>query len=127
MLSPNTPNWSIAAGRYTSQATNRGFIWRFSLRCLANLPQKELVIKTKKGQTFESLKLSIHTKTEFIEVLLDKKQGEWLFKTIENLNAQTNKITLSDLKKDYENTFEDFELFWFSKNINKLKSVLLTV
>jgi hypothetical protein len=94
---------------------------------LANLPQKELVIKTKKGQTFESLKLSIHTKTEFIEVLLDKNQGEWLFKTIENLYVETNKITLSDLKKDFENTFEDFELFWFSKNLNKLKSVLLTV
>jgi radical SAM superfamily enzyme YgiQ (UPF0313 family) len=100
---------------------NASVIW------LANLPQKELVIKTKKGQTFESLKLSIHTKTEFIEVLLDKNQGEWLFKTIENLYVETNKITLSDLKKDFENTFEDFELFWFSKNLNKLKSVLLTV
>ena len=40
ICSPSTLNCSIAAGRYTSQATNKGFFARLDFNKLASLPEK---------------------------------------------------------------------------------------
>jgi hypothetical protein len=79
--------------------------------------------KTKKGKTYHSLKLTFHNTTDTFEVILDKDKGTWFFNTLDSLSPPNNRLpSFSELKKDFETHFEDFELFWFSKPINQLKN-----
>ena len=79
--------------------------------------------KTKKGETYHSLKLTFHNTTDTFEVILDKDKGAWFFNTLDSLSPTNNRLpSFSELKKDFETYFEDFELFWFSKPINQLKN-----
>jgi hypothetical protein len=79
--------------------------------------------KTKKGETYHSLKLTFHNTTDTFEVILDKDKGTWFFNTLDSLSPPNNRLpSFSELKKDFETHFEDFELFWFSKPINQLKN-----
>lgn len=79
-------------------------------------------VKTKKKYTYPYTKITIHLKTNIINIDLEQKQAEWLMKMFEeNSTDQSKKITLQQLKTDYEENLEDFELFWFSKPIQQLK------
>ncbi|MDO6760151.1 B12-binding domain-containing radical SAM protein [Tamlana sp. 2_MG-2023] len=78
--------------------------------------------KTKKGYTNHNLKLNFHSQTEAFEIILQKDYGDWFIEILQKLTPQNEKtLTVSDLKKDFETHFEDFELFWFSKPITTLK------
>jgi hypothetical protein len=79
--------------------------------------------KTKKGETYHSLKLTFHNTTDTFEVILDKDKGAWFFNTLDSLSPTNNRLpSFSELKKDFETHFENFELFWFSKPINTLRT-----
>ena len=89
-------------------------------------PLTEIVTKSKKGKTWEMMALTFHDKSETIEIHLDKEKGTWLVNTIESITVfQEKKMTFSQLKENFEATFEDFELFWFSKPIEALKQKAL--
>ncbi|MFD0991317.1 B12-binding domain-containing radical SAM protein [Mariniflexile jejuense] len=89
---------------------------------LGTKPQVTEHIKTKKGNTFYSLKLTFHTTTNTFDITLEKDKGTWFLNTLETLNPQNNKlVSFSELKTDFETHFEDFELFWFSKPITILR------
>ena len=96
---------------------------------LGNFPLVEEEKKSKRGNTWQILKMTFHDKKKTVSISLEKEKGEWLLHKLEHLN--TNKSVMysfKELKLDYETTFENFELFWFSKPINTLKSIgLLTV
>ncbi len=78
--------------------------------------------KTKKGQTFELTHLTFHLKTNIVKIELEREKSDWLMKVFqENSTANPKKITLQQLKNKFEEHFEDFELFWFSKPIQQLK------
>lgn len=79
-------------------------------------------IKTKKGNSWELSQLTFHLKTNILKVELAKEQAHWLIRVL-NDNAIENgkKLSLLQLKTDFENSFEDFELFWFSKPMQQLK------
>ena len=85
-------------------------------------PFTEVVTKSKKGTSWEMLKLTFHDKKSTFDVSLEKEKGDWLLLKLEEL-AVTNdkKTTLGELKSDFENDFEDFELFWYSKPILTLR------
>lgn len=96
---------------------------------LGNFAFAEVSQKTKKGKTFEFLNLEFHTKNDLLNIKLEKNKGDWLLEKLSLLkpNNETN-LSFSQLKKDYENQFENFELFWYSKPINNLKAIgLLTL
>ncbi|MCS3869970.1 hypothetical protein J3D55_002886 [Chryseobacterium ginsenosidimutans] len=79
-------------------------------------------IKTKKKHNYPYTKITIHLKTNVINIDLEQEQAEWLMKMFEeNSTDQSKKITLQQLKINFEENFEDFELFWFSKSIQQLK------
>ncbi|MDQ0594134.1 hypothetical protein QFZ37_002503 [Chryseobacterium ginsenosidimutans] len=79
-------------------------------------------IKTKKKYSYPYTKITIHLKTNVISIDLEQEQAEWLMKMFEeNSTDQSKKITLQQLKINFEENFEDFELFWFSKPIQQLK------
>lgn len=92
---------------------------------IGNLPIVDYFTKSKKGHTWEMAKLSFHFKTETFEISLEKNQANWFVKTIKLLSDHP--ILLKDVKLDFESQFEDFELFWFSKQISLLRNSSLLV
>ncbi|MFC4688233.1 B12-binding domain-containing radical SAM protein [Epilithonimonas pallida] len=80
------------------------------------------IIKTKKGNSWELKQITFHLKTNIVKIELDKDKADWLIKILEENSIENpKKITLQQLKNQFEELFEDFELFWFSKPIQQLK------
>jgi hypothetical protein len=97
----------------------------FKIIWIGNLPIVDYFTKSKKGATWEMAKLSFHFKTETLEISLEKDQANWLIKTIKSVSNQP--VLLKEIKIDFESQFEDFELFWFSKQISLLRNSGLLV
>lgn len=89
-----------------------------------NQPQIEHFIKTKKANSWAMLRLQFHDVSKKISIEVNENHGLWLLKTLENIhiNQQKNQ-TFQTLKQDYENQFDDFELFWQSKPIQNLRKI----
>jgi hypothetical protein len=84
--------------------------------------------KTKKGETYFSLKLTFHSTTDVFDVTLDKEKGIWFLNILDELSPNNNHLkSFSELKIDFETHFENFELFWYSKPINVLRDKGLLV
>jgi hypothetical protein len=91
-------------------------------------PISETFTKSKKGISWEMMKLTFHDKRETIEISLEKERAEWLVTTLETLSIFQNKNqTFAQIKTDFETHFENFELFWYSKQITSLKDFGLLV
>jgi hypothetical protein len=53
---------------------------------------------------------------------MNKEHGDWLVELLKKIAVSNTKIcTLQEIKFDFETTFDDFELFWFSKPVMLLK------
>lgn len=95
---------------------------------IGNSPIIEHASVKKKGKEIVSLKLTFHSKNDSISIVLEKMKAEWLIETLHSLSPQnTQKATFATLKKSYENQFEDFELFWYSKPLDLLRAHALLV
>lgn len=82
---------------------------------------ENFVKKTRAG-AFEYTRLTFHLKSNIVKIELEENQADWLMKIFnENSTDNPKKITLQQLKSQFKETFEDFELFWFSKQIQQLK------
>ena len=82
----------------------------------------EKYVKNTRAGSFEYTRLTFHLKTNIVKIELPRDQANWLMKIFaENSTDNPKKITLQQLKTQYEELFEDFELFWFSKPIQQLK------
>ncbi|WEK70853.1 MAG: B12-binding domain-containing radical SAM protein [Candidatus Chryseobacterium colombiense] len=79
-------------------------------------------VKTKKKYTYPYTQLTFHLKTNIVSIDLDQDHADWLLRSMEEYVIEKSKgITLQQLKTNFEEKFEDFELFWFSKSIQQLK------
>ena len=95
---------------------------------LGAMPQIEAQSKSKKGQTWQQLRMTFHHRQHAATLVFDKEKGEWLLKQLAILlPAHRKQLSLTTLKADFEERFEDFELFWFSKPLNQLKGIGLLV
>ncbi|SNR41829.1 Radical SAM superfamily enzyme YgiQ, UPF0313 family [Lutibacter agarilyticus] len=84
--------------------------------------------KTKRGNTLNLIHLAFHTKNDLLEISFEKDKGEWLLTTLDKVSVQeANTVTFSQLKEDFELHFNDFELFWYSKPLKKLRNFGLLV
>jgi len=91
-------------------------------------PQTEIFTKSKKGNSWEMMKLTFHNKTQSYDISLNAEEAKWLVKTLEEISFHiNNKTTFSQLKSDFEQQFDDFELFWFSKPVQVLRNTSLLV
>lgn len=88
---------------------------------IGQMPMTSERVKKKKGMTWQQLELSFHTKVNKYEITVDKDKGEWLLSSLEKLKPANKLISYGQLKKDYESQLEDFELFWYSKQISGLR------
>lgn len=85
-------------------------------------PQVESFVKSKKGSSWEMIKLTFHDKRQTFDISLEKEKALWLVEFLEKATVQNDrKLTFSQMKESFEQQFEDFELFWFSKPIEILK------
>jgi len=95
---------------------------------LGGMPLVSYTSKTKRGKTREFIQLAFHTKNDLFETSLEKDKGAWLLNTLENLAVKKgNSIIFQELKGDFELSFENFELFWYSKPIKNLRNYGLLV
>jgi hypothetical protein len=95
---------------------------------LGGKPTTTSYTKSKRGQTWDLLKMTFHDKKESFEINLDQEKGLWLAQTLEKLSAQQeNPLNFEQLKTNFEQQFDDFELFWYAKPINTLRNYGLLV
>ncbi len=79
-------------------------------------------VKNKKKYSGTYTLLTFHLKTNIVKVELEQEKAEWLMNVLEeNTIENSKKPTIQQLKNNFEENFEDFELFWFSKPIQQLK------
>ncbi len=79
-------------------------------------------VKTKKKSNYPYTKITAHLKTNIVSVDLEQEQAEWLMHVFkENAIENLKKPTLQQLKENFEEKLEDFELFWFSRPMQQLK------
>ena len=91
-------------------------------------PLTESFTKTKKGNAWKMMKLTFHDKRESFEISLEKDKADWLLKSIELLAVANEKpINFAQLKSSFEQHHEDFELFWYSKQLKSLRNFGLLI
>jgi hypothetical protein len=96
---------------------NAKIIW------LGGNPQVEFFTKSKKGASWEMMKLTFHNKTQTFDISVNAEEGKWLVAILEQVSIHSDKkFTFAQIKADFEKQFDDFELFWFSKPIQTLKN-----
>lgn len=82
----------------------------------------ENYIKTKKQNSWAYTRITFHLRTNVVKIELEQEKADWLIKmSSENTFENPKRITLQQLKTNFEETLEDFELFWFSKPMQQLK------
>lgn len=107
---------SLASEVSFTTKPNAKIIW------LGNNPLLETITKSKKGRTWENLKMTFHSATTSFNITVEKEKGDWLVFILEKVAATTkDSYTYTKVKTDFESQFPDFELFWYSKPLNTLK------
>lgn len=102
--------------------TNAKLFW------FGELPQITDFEKSKKGKTFPMVRWEIHTPTSSNQLNFEQDKGRWLYEQLNRLQVNHKKtVTLGQLQKKYENQWDNFELFWFSKPVQELRTLGLWV
>jgi hypothetical protein len=110
------------------EETNFSFKPNAKVIWLGGKPTVECFTKTKNGSSWNRMRLTFYDKKETFEIQLSQKEGEWLARMLTIISVSNLKTsTFQELKSDFENELEDFELFWFSKPITTLKEFGLLV
>ena len=95
---------------------------------LGGKPSVNTISKNKKGNIYEISILTFNDKTSSVNISLDKDKADWFINSLEKTSVYSNEIiTFGQLKTDFEQNFEDFELFWYSKPINTVREFGLLV
>ena len=95
---------------------------------LGGMPSIAYFTKSKKGTSFQMMTLTFQDKKEMFSIQTNITEGKWLVEMLQKTAISNNKTnTLLELKNDFENELEDFELFWFSKPVTTLREFGLLV
>ncbi|RZJ65338.1 MAG: radical SAM protein [Flavobacterium sp.] len=96
---------------------------------LGSKPIVSSFVKNKKGNSWPMLSLEFHDRKASTVLQVGQKEGNWLVAALEKISVSAAKtMTFGQLKGDFENFgLEDFELFWYSKPIQRLRESGLLV
>jgi hypothetical protein len=95
---------------------------------LGGMPSAEEIIKRKKGKVWNTMEFTFHHKRESFSLSLELERGKWFYEQLQKLHIKQSKpISYGMLKSDFEAQFDDFELFWYSKPLLKLRDFGLLV
>ncbi|AEA45727.1 B12-binding domain-containing radical SAM protein [Fluviicola taffensis] len=123
-ISPNFILDAIEELEIPSTKASSKIVW------LGKKPTLNFYTKNKKGNQWEMSELTFHTKRNVFSIQVSKSQGIWLEKILQELSTSNNKNKLfQEIKSDYEkhNSIEDFEPFWYGKQVAQLKDAGLLV
>ncbi len=89
---------------------------------IGDLPTTRYHNKSNREQIIQIIEMVFSNEFEDFTIYLQDETGEWLLELLK----KTSLLNLADfsyqsVKRDFESTFGDFELFWLSKPINKLR------
>ena len=86
-------------------------------------PQMHRFTKSKKGNSWPMVALEFHDRRESFTLQLSEDEGVWFVNQLEKLSVENLKLrTLQEVKTDFESSgLENFELFFHSKPIQKLR------
>ncbi|WP_295203934.1 B12-binding domain-containing radical SAM protein [uncultured Chryseobacterium sp.] len=87
-------------------------------------------VKIKKKYSGAYTLLTFHLKTNIVKAEMEQEHAEWLMGILKEHDIENpEKIMLQQLKVYFEEQFENFELFWFSKPMQQLKEngVILSI
>ncbi len=111
----------IDSDQFTTKPTAK-VVW------IGGKPFADYFTKSKKGNTWEMASLTFHDKKETFAIQTNKKEGEWLTAILNKISVSNEKVyTFQEVKADFEQEMENFELFWYSKPINTLRAYGLLV
>ena len=81
--------------------------------------------KNKKGRQWEMLTLTFHGNKETVQINVDRAPGEWLVGLLEKVSVKNaGLLTFQEVQGLYEAAgLEDFELFWYGKQVEVVKGV----
>ncbi|NHN25025.1 radical SAM protein [Flavobacterium jejuense] len=100
-----------------SLKSNAKVVW------LGTSPIIKTFTKSKKGNSWEMVQMIFHDKIHSFEITLDKEKGEWFYAILDKIDVKNiANLTLGQLKKEFEENFEDFELFWHSKPLQIIRN-----
>ena len=96
---------------------------------LGMLPGLKTFTKTKKGRSMDMVELTFHNKRETVVVNAARAQGAWLAELLKQASANNAEVmTLQEVKAHFENSgLIDFQLFWYHKTVQSLRSLGLLV
>ena len=83
-------------------------------------PIAKQVTVTKKGKSKEMLQLNLHNKLSTTQIRFELLRGAWILQILQEMRLD-KPFRFYQLKEAYEQQFEDFDLFWFSKPMTELK------
>lgn len=89
---------------------------------LGNLPLIGSFTKTKKGIVTPYLDLVFHDKTNSFKIELPEEKGNWLIDQLELLQPTYKLSTYSQIKSSFESQFNSIEPFWYSEEMEVLRS-----
>lgn len=93
-------------------------------------PRLSFYTKSKKGHQWDMAELQFHTKRDILVLQMSKVQGNWLTEVLPTLAvySEAKQRLFQDLKENYEQkTGEDFEPFWYGKQVAQLRDAGLLV
>ena len=90
------------------------------LHWLGGTPVAKIVTVTKKGKTREMLQLTIYNNLKTSQIRFEPSKGEWILKMLQEMNSFQS-FRFSQFKEAYEQQFEDFDMFCFSKPMAELR------
>lgn len=85
---------------------------------LGEMPEAKQVTVTKKGKSKEMMQLSLHNNLGNSKIRFDLEKGTWLMQMLPEMRLE---FRYSQFKAAYEEQFDGFELFWFSKPMTELR------
>lgn len=95
---------------------------------LGDVPEIESITKSKRGETWELIRCTLHTKTETLSVDFPAPEGRWLMSKLPELSIDTPKRpTLAELRLECESLHLDFDLFLISKGFLTLRDAGLLI
>ncbi|WP_394673805.1 B12-binding domain-containing radical SAM protein [uncultured Chryseobacterium sp.] len=87
-------------------------------------------VKIKKKYSSAYTLLTFHLKTNIVKAEMEQEHAEWLMGILKEHDIENpKKLMLQQLKIYFEEQFENFELFWFSKPMQQLREngVILSI
>lgn len=113
MIPPDFIARCLETEEYQSPKTTGKMVW------LGGMPQSTS-LPAKKGRPAQ-VELNFHRRRGSFAIRLNKGQAEWLAGQIQKMIDNGHIPTYGEWKADYESQLDDFEPFWFSRPMSRLR------